>query len=230
MIPASIRRPLKWVREAVHIGSAFCYDFRRYLVYSSSVNWADGQQRLRAVLTERYHSIEKGLSLPNPRLAFGRRPLADIVALLPSYVRMYGEDEFTATVACVLRSYLRFNESAGVPEKDIPFARSIRALVAESGLDAEGGVRSVSRADIERATLGVGEEFFLTRHSTRKFSAVPVTLDEVEWAARAARQSPAVCNRQFSRLHVFSTRSTSRGCSRSRAARVDSLTKSEDSP
>lgn len=158
---------------------------------------------MRAVLTERYHSIEKGLSLPLPRKAFGRTVLADITSLLPRYIALYGRDAFTDNVLAVLRSYLEFNEAMGVSRNEIPYIHQIEDLTHAGAARGNGGSRRVSSSSVREATDGVGLDFFTTRHSVRQFSKASVSIAEIEWAAYAARQAPAVCNRQFGRLHVF---------------------------
>lgn len=193
---------LKVVREHATIGAAFVYDYRRYLRHSASISRTDEKGKLRAVLTERYHSIEKGLSLANPRPGFGSKPIGDIVELFPIYVNMYGRDTFTSCVVGVLSAYLEFNAAAGTARADVPHIDALEGIVRNERASA-GGTRQVARSEILSTVNGVEKDFFLSRHSTRQFSSLPVTEAQVQWAAEVAAKSPAVCNRQFARLHVY---------------------------
>lgn len=195
---------LKSAYVSLELIAAFGYDFVRYRRYSSSVIGTSNRHNLQAMITERYHSLEKGMSLPSPRPAFGARPVADVLKLAELYVSKFGSDDFIKTVAAVLTAYLAFNQNVTSDEGEIPHVERIRAFLETVGpLDVEAGTRVIRRAEVVAATEAVTLDFFKTRNTVRQFSGCGITREEIEFAAHAARQAPAVCNRQFGRVYVY---------------------------
>ena len=203
-LPAAVFRMLKSAVVSRKLRSAYRYDLGRYKEFSSSIVATENQHNLRALITERYHSIEKGLSLPSPRPGFGVGVIHTLLGHVDEYLIRFGADDFLETVGSVLSAYLDFNRSVGVADVEIPeFGRIISVLDRVGWIPNSAGVRDVSRIDIDSAISGVGLDFFLTRHSVRQYAPDPVAADSVEFAARAALKSPAVCNRQFSRVYSY---------------------------
>lgn len=183
------------------------YDARRYLAYSSSHGSHRSRQNLAARITERYHAIEKGLSLPDPRPGFGSAAIESVLRLTDRYIAEYGNDAVIAAAYGALSAYIEFNRAVGLADDEIPhFAEITAALGAESTWS--GGTLELTRQEVLDATSGVGIEFFRTRHSTRQFSDSPVSPSDIEFAAAAASTAPAVCNREFSQVHVWKNPST----------------------
>ncbi|WP_213576697.1 nitroreductase family protein [Rhodococcus sp. USK13] len=203
-LPAAAVKGLKSAVVSRKLRSAFHYDLNRYKQYSSSIVATEHQHNLRALITERYHSVEKGLSLPSPRPGFGANTIRTLLGHVDEYLTRFGADEFLETVGSVLSAYLDFNREAGVGQADVPQFDRINALLGKIGsIPNSAGVREISRQDIDVAISGVGLDFFLTRHSVRQYAPEPVETDAVEFAAAAALKSPAVCNRQFSRVYSY---------------------------
>lgn len=184
---------------------AFSYDLVRYWRYSSSLGATRSRMNLKAAITERYHSIEKGLSLPNPRPGFGSKPLKSLLDLVEVYVADFGNDDLIMTVRGVLTAYLEFNVAAGVSDCSIPeYSRIATFLDSERSEVAHAGTVTVRSSDVAKTTAGVTVDFFKSRNSVRQFSAQEVLYSEIETAAEVAMKAPAVCNRQFGRVRAFS--------------------------
>ena len=184
---------------------AFSYDLVRYWTYSSSLGVTRSQLNLKAAITERYHSIEKGLSLPSPRPGFGAKPLKGLLDLVDVYVARFGVDDLVLTVRGVLSTYLEFNEVAGLGDCSIPeYSRIVEFLNVESPPTSVAGTVAVRREDVAKTTAGVTVDFFKSRSSVRQFSAEKVLYSEIASATEVAMKAPAVCNRQFGRVHAYS--------------------------
>jgi nitroreductase len=186
---------------------AYYDDFRRYLRHSSSTGPYRSRPNLQGKITATYHNLEKGLSLPAPRPGFGAPKVANLVGLVKAYLKTFGMDEWITIPIAVLGAYRAFNIDAGV---ESPSDADIVALVDQAAAaypDAvPAGIRSVHRADLERAVESVGLEFFSSRSTVRQYSDEPVDPADIEFAAAAAQRAPAVCNRQFGRLYVYTER------------------------
>jgi nitroreductase len=177
----------------------FMADMAAYMRHSSTSGFSS-QDQVLARITATYHNIEKGLSLPCPRPGFGAKNLRLLLDLL----RTPGLDRTAdpvVTAQHVLAAYLAFNARAGCT--DIPYAAEIGAAAADLPAAPErGGLRAVTKAQIEAATAGVTDRFFLERHSVRRFSGTPVDISAIEGAVTVALKAPAVCNRQNSFVYV----------------------------
>lgn len=193
------------LKSSSELRRASRYDADRYLRSSSTLGPFRSRENLAAKITERYHAIEKGLSLPSPRPGFGAAVIETILRLCETYVREYGEDAVTRAAYGALGSYVAFNREAGLAEAEIPHLSRIELATATmpSAAPTMHGTKPMSKAELLTVVSQVGPDFFSTRHSTRVFDESPVSRDDIEFAASAAAAAPAVCNRQFGRVHVW---------------------------
>lgn len=186
------------------VAAAFRYDEKRYLAYSSTTGPFGSRENLAAKITERYHGVEKGLSLPEPRPGFGADLIATLIRLTQRYEREYGEDEITDAAWGALTAYLAANRSYGLADDAIPGAAAIAERSARRPLSGRpAGTVQLARAEVADAVSGVDLTFFSSRHSTRMFSDDAVADEDIEFAIAAGSTAPAVCNRQFTRVHVW---------------------------
>jgi nitroreductase len=179
-------------------------DLARYLRHSFVLTDPVTPDHMGSFLRMRYHTFEKGLSLPEPRPGFGQVELEALLRVLDHYERRMGADELFATVVHVLQEYEAFNLRNGVvlPELD---ARLDEYAARYPELDeAEvGGTVPLTRDELERSIALDFDAFVGTRHSVRNYADRPVDRDAIERAVRIAQRSPSVCNRQAGRVHVF---------------------------
>lgn len=195
-----VKRRWMATRASMQTLTAYWYDCRLYLTHSSTRNALVTRENLGAKITERYHDIEKGLSLPQPRPAFGLTVIPSVVRLVDEYAGRFGSDHVTRAAVGALVDYRRFNLEAGVDPAGIPCNDDILRLQQELESYPAGtsGVRTMQRDEVLAAVASVGLEFFQSRHSTRIFADRPVTDAELDFALAAAMTAPAVCNREFS--------------------------------
>ena len=85
------------------------YDLKKFLKYSFKVKNLNNQFHYTAYLTKQYHTVEKGLALPKPRLGFGEKKINDLLNLTPRYIEKFGEDNLTKNIISVLNEYLKFH-------------------------------------------------------------------------------------------------------------------------
>lgn len=197
--------PAMFLFRYAALRSAYRHDRRRYLRYSSSVQPETSRENLAAWITMLYHNIEKGLSLPQPRPGFGREAVGRLVDYLDRYINRFGHDEISAYAIGALEGYVRFNQSSGLLPDEIPDYDRIAILLASSP-EVRGGTKEVEKAEFQRPSRDVSLDFFSGRSSVRQFDQRAVDSADYEFAARAAQKTPAVCNRQFSRVYVTTDR------------------------
>jgi nitroreductase len=201
--PTRLRTILKIVRNSKRAAGDYLYDATRYFRYSSTFVYRT-RANLAAKITATYHSVERGLALPDPRPGFGASNMAYLIAAIDEYVRKYGIDESLTAAAGALEAYAAFNELHNVPE--YPSREEIKRLLGRLRpvrVENHGGTCEISRDSIRRATDPVTSDFFFTRHSIRQFSDEEVTVADIDAAIAIAQRAPAVCNRQECGVYVI---------------------------
>ncbi|UCD51003.1 MAG: nitroreductase family protein [Phycisphaerales bacterium] len=186
----------------------YSYDYRRMVRYSSAVQWGNSREKLQALIIIRYHGIEKGLSLPQPRPGFGRDKVAQLIDMLRTYIDSYGADYSTVTALNALDAYLEFNAKAGGQDESLrrnveELRRRAAAFPTPEG-DLTAGCRELTEATVRLAGQAPFETFMESRCTVRQFSDEPVDLETLRAAVKVAQKTPSVCNRQPWRAWVVS--------------------------
>lgn len=194
-------RCLRFARRFPRLVPSYIDDTKRFSLQSSAI-FDNDKGKLRAVITAKYHNVEKGLSLPSPRPGFGTQNITTLISLIDRYVAEYGVDEFLEVPVGVIGAYLDFNRRVGcsVSEVESSFDR-LRGVV--QGVSNGVGVKTVKRDSVMSAVEGGGIDFLLSRSSVRQFSREPIPKSAIEAAVRAAQKSPVVCNRQSGRVRAY---------------------------
>jgi len=150
-----------------------------------------------------YHSVERGLALPEPQLGFGAQNIAYLVEAIEEYIRRFGVDSSLNPAAGALDAYLAFNKNNNVdPPNRAAIESVLHKLKPIRSKEGDGGTIEILRDSICSATANVTAEFFLRRYSIRQFSDEEVSTDDIDGAIVMAQKSPAVCNRQECRVYV----------------------------
>ena len=94
----------------------YLYDARRYVRHSSTSEVPSNPKQLEARIAASSHVLEKGLSLKNPRLHFGKQNIDYLLSLLFEYdSRDYSNTSATVISAvAALHEYVAFHEKAGL--------------------------------------------------------------------------------------------------------------------
>ena len=161
------------------------------------------RERLGYYLVKHCHIVEKGLALPEPRKAFGQPKIKDLIKRTRLYEKYFPEYDIGLMVRDTLREYLAFHDDElEVLPKD--FLQSVKDFIKEKPMQAKGGLKHLTKSDMD--TLGVErfEAFVRCRHSVRNFSDVPVEDKEIIEALSITRHTPSVCNRQGWFVHYYS--------------------------
>jgi len=201
---ADLARTLKcmWLLFASYV-----YDFWRYCRFSSFVFHGSSEEKLRALITARYHSIEKGLSLRDPRPGFGSDAVKELVDRIALYLKRYDPAEHLSVPLNVLRYYIDYNRTHGIENPELEKRLTEFEQIYQKALGSlppGGGVRKLTREEVMHAVQGVDADFFMKRYSIRQFSEEDVPMKLIEEAVRRAQKTPAVCNRQSGRVWVIS--------------------------
>lgn len=199
-------------RQLLGFFTEYATDMWLYLRHNGYSPWESRALRREYKTVIETHTVEKGLSLANPRPFFGE---AKIKALLDD--RQKDEPEMTFAsqmLAGALNDYVIFNRSFAQAAESASgggaslLDRATEYVVSEEerGCVLTGGVRAVldPPSSIDQHAV----DFLESRFACRVFDPTPMTAEEVEAVTSLAQRAPSQCNRQSSILHVFRDRAS----------------------
>ncbi|MBE9209870.1 nitroreductase family protein [Nostoc sp. LEGE 06077] len=153
-----------------------------------------------------YHRLEKGLALKEPRIGFGSEIIKRLISNLWIYHKKYGLDETGQIAINVLCSYHNFSIKNGLNNAQLhQEILALKEVNNEKNCTNQGGVLEVTKQQINEATYINFQAFVNSRYSIRHFAPIDVEMYLIEQAVEMAQKTPSVCNRQSSKLHVFSS-------------------------
>lgn len=185
--------------------SNYIYDYKRFGKWSSTRGKSDSKVKLQAEITMDYHRVEKGLSLREPRLNFGAKVIKRLLANLKSYIALYGTDKTVEIAVNSLNEYCNFNAQGGREDQQVRLrVEELKGYTLNHESSSEGGTVKISKSQIQSMSKLDTKSFFESRHSIRQFSDENVEMSLIEKAVLLAQKTPSVCNRQSSKVYVFS--------------------------
>jgi nitroreductase len=193
----------------------YSYDAYRYIRYSSALTMS-GENRfnkLEARIMAHIHSIERGFSLKNTKMNFGRSVINSLISLLYQYVR-YGystENGIFLSAISVLETYVSFhkcnNQNVDWLEQEIV---KLKGYVKIQSPLYKCGYFVFCKDEI----LGASKQDFATfsgsRFSIRDFSEQEVDIEIIKSAVRIAQKAPSACNKQPARVILISNKDIQR--------------------
>ena len=185
----------------------FIYDLNRFFKSSSAGGRFNTKTKFQALIVKEYHRIEKGLALKEPRVGFGYNVVQSLVSTLGKYQTKYGLDETAQTALNVLFAYYEFNLKHGRQDEQLyqELVKLKNTIPHNQSLTNAGGVIELSKQEIlDSAQLDL-RDFFKSRYSIRQFASENVEMSLIEAAVKMAQKTPSVCNRQSSKVYVFSS-------------------------
>jgi nitroreductase len=177
------------------------YDLKIFYKYAFTEKKLRNRSSFEAFLTKQYHIVEKGLALPNSRPGFGKPKITLLILKTKQYQERFGEDRIVINIKQTLKQYLDRNKL--LKEKDYEYHELIFDLVSGMDFQEKGGVKKISKSDINNYTNIDFSKFIKSRTSVRNFSDSDVLHDEVFKAVDLARFAPSVCNRQSWKVHYY---------------------------
>src|SRR5699024_3889041 len=101
-----------------------------------------------------YHKIEKGLSLPQPKVGFGKKNVEYLLKSLEEYVNRYGWDQVSSISLDSLYEYYYFNKDNNLEQSDLYHRIEKLKMTVPKNIDlGVGGVTKVEKADIEKSNI-----------------------------------------------------------------------------
>lgn len=186
----------------------FAYDRSRFLKFSPHSRETESGALAAIIMT--YHIVEKGLTMPEMRLGFGRDVVLRLVAALEDFADKYGTHapQFRAAVA-VVAEYKKVHDEAGFA-LDEERSRAIAKLLERVPVEPSRQIE-MTREKYWADAAAPFEKFSASRHSVRNFSGT-VSVEQIRASVALANNAPSACNRQYTRVHCVSDRALIRKC------------------
>lgn len=195
----------EWVMKMNFIKEAF-YFWKLISNYNASVKTEKDIEKFQYVILRLNHTIEKGMSMRNPRKGFGQKKVLHIIELLNEYITLYFKTDpnFLKYPLGTIAHYIRYTKDKGC---DIPeVEKAYNSLLAKTNffeIKETGGITKISKTDILKECNKDFESLLNSRHSIRYFSEETVSESAIFKALNLAQKTPSACNRQGWKTYVF---------------------------
>ena len=174
--------------------------------YNASNHTDKDIEKMQYTLSRETHTIEKGMSMRNPRKGFGQEKVSNLINRLKKYNQLYGmtDSSFLYYPLSTIKSYIEYTNKTGVSIPDIEesYAELLNTTDFEL-VNVESGIVRESKEHIQSLCNKDFESLLFSRHSLRYFSKRPVSKDILDKALILAQRTPSACNRQGWKAHVF---------------------------
>ena len=196
----SLRAPLVKLR----IYKSFFYDANRYIKHSNSLKKDKNPSKLVATIIKAYHVVEKGLTMPEMRQGFGQDKLVYLIDRCNEYFEHYDDKNSNVKNAVkVIFEYYTKHQKLNVQLND-DLLNLILDLKQKYGYLTDSEQELITPSLVSGLDTLTFKDFAFTRSSIRNYSTKEIKNDIINKAVEIAQNSPSACNRQPSRVHVFS--------------------------
>lgn len=182
----------------------FLRDFGRFWAYSGLAH-PQSPDALLAKLIMAYHVLEKGLTMPERRLGFGKDVVVRLMTLIQAYVERYGRDNRQVCHAIgVLKEYrdLHVGKQQDCCDEKA-FWRTLDTFLSEYVTVTVARQIHVTRDDFFSRIDCPFPEFAQSRHTVRNYTQEDVPIEKIAEAVKIAMTAPSACNRQYVRVHCI---------------------------
>lgn len=193
------------VLKSLQFAFEFAKDCLQTLRFNSYSPLEDRNRRLFYHLIIETHTIEKGLSLPNPRPLFGQTKITNLIQLAKNYDAKFSSFPLEMLNGA-LKEYLRFHEEKGISEASVldAITEFLEQHPEISQIEASGGTKDATEVYQGEQPAGSIIEFLQSRYSCRRFDKSPLDTELIRDIISLAQRVPSQCNRQTSRVHYYS--------------------------
>lgn len=172
--------------------------------YIANGNRINDKDKLLTDLAIRTHSIEKGMSIGNIKVGFGKPKVLSLLQDLQRYLSLGGNKDFVEEACSIINKYIIFNESLGadmvtVKDRFMIFCKENKVEIID-----KGGIYLLNKENTVAQLKSSFDIFSQSRFSVRDFGTDKISLDFIERALAMTEKSPSACNRQSWRIYVYS--------------------------
>ena len=199
-VKAKLRLTVTFMVEAYHF-------FKVTMKYNASVNTDNDIEKMQYTMLRENHTIEKGLSMRNPKKGFGQQKVMNLLNRLDKYMTIYyvQDSAFMDYPLSTISNYIQYTKSKGVdiPDIEAKYNQIVMRLKERKYNHIPSGIVPETKAHILGNCNSDFESLLYSRHSLRYFTKDVVSKDDIEKALKLAQRTPSACNRQGWKTHVL---------------------------
>lgn len=183
-----------------------------YLTYGTDINRyrkvivkdSKNRDNYIARITEIYHVLEKGLTMPETRLGFGENQIIELYELLKKYIKLnFDITIFEINYAIkVLNEYVDFHNRHNYKLKD-EIINKIEEIKKSLNCYECSQQLHFTRESFTKSFSSHFSEFSQSRHSVRNYSSEKIPIEELIDSVKLAQNAPSSCNRQPVRVYIL---------------------------
>lgn len=199
-----IRYILQFLKKTVNYFLLVMYDYKVLLTRSTLFNpKSDFKESLRTKISIFSHELERGLTLPSPKVFFAQQHLSSFFSYLKEYEAKYGFDYFCYEAIGILHSWYDFD--ANFLDKNACWYDDLKKYLSlRSDMKFKlTGIKSLSKSTFFQYSDVNIINFMESRSSVRNFTAEDVDVQTIINSIKTARYSPSACNRQDVKVHII---------------------------
>jgi len=195
-----------YYQKARALGAMFKYwgyDIQRHFKHLNYLNKNKTIDGLKGLLSMNYHVIEKGLTMPEPRLGFGESQLFSLLKLLNEYYSKGlnpAENEFVWSVR-ILNEYLEFHKINNYQVSET-LINEINKITYKCNILSSSAQLEFDKEKFFSMSNSSFDQFAISRHSIRNYSPKEISDDIILSCVRIAQNAPSSCNRQPIRVYA----------------------------
>ncbi|WP_418529452.1 nitroreductase family protein [Paraprevotella clara] len=172
--------------------------------YIANGNRLNDKDKLLTDLAIRTHAIEKGMSIGNVKVGFGKPKVMSLLRDMQLYLSLGGNKGFVSEACSVINKYIAFNESIGADMATVKDRFMIFCKENKVEMIDKGGIYLLDRESTVTKLNSSFDIFSQSRFSVRDFGTDKISFVYIERALSIAEKSPSACNRQSWRIYVYS--------------------------
>jgi len=193
------------MRELANLGFIFIeyiFDFFRAIKWSKSSPLCPKEKKYYYEIILLAHTVEKGLSVTNPRMKFGKEKISKLLDFLDNYDFNWDLFPVEKSYGC-LNEYIKLHEKNNIDLENIGTRiKSFLNKCEKNNLSLKGGTKIIV-PDLKNYTF---EEGLLSRYSSRQYEPKIVREETLNRIIDIALRTPSQCNRQSGRIHYYSNK------------------------
>lgn len=182
--------------------SEYSQDLWCFIRHNGYSPFEEKNKRLFYKIIIEVHTIEKGLSLAQPKPLFGQSKIIQVMNLVNSYDVRYSPMPVEMTLGA-FSAYINYHRDIKV---DDPILQKIDEFIklknSQSKLIESGGVKFVNKLPADIGNFSI-VDFLLSRSSCRMFKPDILNTNLVESIIEIAQSAPSQCNRQSAKIHFY---------------------------
>ena len=185
---------------------AYVYDLNRYFDFSDTREGNDAIKLLGRII-KAYHVIEKGLTMAETRIGFGKDMMVQLCRDCEKFIDLYGSEEQQIIHALqVIEEYKKFHLEKKF-EFDDYVINSFEQLNSKiSNLITPTSQIRITKEEYFQYAESDFKKFCNSRFSVRNFSEEEIPIVDILNALDIAKEAPSACNRQSWRTYIYTNR------------------------